>query len=136
MNKKSPQNLHNSIFFRTFALGNKTNTTMKTEKELRKMSANISKASFAYQKAVVEKLKESSKEHKVIDEYDEESEGLTLRVRDTDVVILVDKVRWNNELNCVEYHTAEWNFKKTDTWTLIHWLAYDDINRIYDAIEW
>ena len=108
---------------------------MKTEKELRKLSANISKAKYVYRNAVAENLKESGKEHKVIDGYDEESKGLTLKIHGTDTTILVDKVRWDNELNCVVYHTAEWNYKETDTWTPIHWLS-DEIEYIYDAIEW
>ena len=110
---------------------------MKTKKELQKLSTNISKAILAYRNAVAENLKESGKEHKVIDNSDEEIEGLILSVSDDDSVdtILVDKVRWNNELNCVEYHTAEWNYGKTNTWTPIHWLS-DEIEYIYDAIEW
>ena len=109
---------------------------MKTKEELQEMSVNISKAISAYRKAVSENLKESGKEHKVIGNFDED-EGLYLQVRDDDSVdtILVDKVRWNEEEGYVEYHTAEWNFKETDTWTPIHWLS-DEIECIYDAIEW
>ena len=109
---------------------------MKTEKELQELSVNISKAISAYRKAVAENLKESGKEHKVIGNFDED-EGLYLTLHDDDSVdtILVDKVRWNNELNCVEYHSAEWNFNVTNTWTPIHWLN-EEIEYIYDAIEW
>lgn len=108
---------------------------MKTRKELQKLSANISKAKYAYRNAVAENLKESGKEYKVIDYYFAEDDGLYLKIHGTDTTILVDKVRWNNELNCVEYHTAEWNYEETDTWTPIHWLG-DEIEYIYDAIEW
>lgn len=109
---------------------------MKTEKELRKLSANISKAILAYRNAVAENLKESGKEHKVIGNFDED-EGLYLSISDDDSVdtVTVDKVRWNEEEGYVEYHTTSWNYGETDTWTPIHWLN-EEIDYIYDAIEW
>jgi hypothetical protein len=109
---------------------------MKTAKELYEMSMAIGKATRAYHKAVEDNLKESGKEHNVIGD-DEDYDGIYLKVREDDAVdtILVDKVRWNNEGNCVEYHCSVWNYETTDNWTPISWLG-DDIDYIYNNIEW
>ena len=109
---------------------------MTTKKELQELSNNIGKAIFAYRNAVAVNLKESGKEHNVIGD-DEEYNGICLKIRDDDSVdtALIDKVRWNEERECVEYHCSEWNYQSTDDWTNIAWLG-EEIDYIYDAIEW
>lgn len=109
---------------------------MKTKEELNKLSQEIVSATFSYHNAIAENLKESGKEHKVIGD-DEDFDGIYLKVRDDDSVdtILVDKVRWNEEREYIEYHCCEWNYTKTDDWCYIAWLG-DDADYVFEAIEW
>lgn len=109
---------------------------MKTKEELNKLSMAIGDAIFEYHNAVVQNIKECGKPLAVVGD-DEEEEGIVLKLRDDDSVdtARVDKVRWNEENECVEYHCAEWNYREVDTWTPIHWLG-EEIDYIYDNIDW
>ena len=109
---------------------------MKTSRELNEMLMAIGEATLDYHKAIEDNLKESGKEHNVIGD-DEDYDGIYLKLRDDDAVdtALVDKVRWNKEDRQVECHYSSWNYKATDYWTPVYWLA-DEINYIYENIEW
>lgn len=106
---------------------------MKTKKEIMQLRNAVSEAISAYHNAIESNLKESGREHNVIGD-DEEYDGVILKIYNDDY-ILVDKVRWNKETECVEYHEAEFNYKECDVWKPISWLI-DDAEYIYEAIEW
>lgn len=109
---------------------------MKTKEELKELNGNIGRAFYAYCTAIEENLKESGKEHNVIGD-DDEYDGIYLQIQDGDCVNteLIDKVRWNEEKGCVEYHCSEWNYKEANDWTPISWLC-EDMEYVYEAIEW
>ena len=109
---------------------------MKTKDELSKLNNAIYNAIFDYRNAIEGNLKESGKEHKVTGD-DEDKEGIVLKLRDDDSVdtLRVDKVRWNKDRKCVEYHCAEWNYKESDKWESIYCLD-QEIDYVYDNIDW
>lgn len=110
---------------------------MKTKKELNALSSAIGKAIREYHNAVEENLKESGKEHNVVGD-DEDVDGLRLSVRGDDNDLndqVVDKVRWNNEKEYVEYHLIEYNYDDCDDWYPMYWLG-EEIDYVYDNIDW
>ena len=108
---------------------------MKTREELNKLSMAIGKAILDYHNAVAENLKESGKEHNVVGD-DEDEDGIVLKLRDDDAVdtCRIDKVRWNEDRNYVEFHSAQWNYRETNDWIPI--LLGEDIVYVYDNIDW
>ena len=109
---------------------------MKTKKEIMQLRNAVGEAVSAYHNAIESNLKESGREHNVIGD-DEDYDGMFLTIYDNDDIntILVDKVRWNEETECVEYHEAKFNYNECDVWKPIRWRG-DDAEYIYEAIEW
>ena len=104
---------------------------MKTLEELQELSDNIAKAIFVYHKAVESNLKESGKEYNVTDD------GLLAEAigRNGEVVVVIDKVRYNNDTENVEAHVYEENGDEIDYWLNISCFG-EDMDYIYDNIEW
>lgn len=110
---------------------------MKTKKELDKLNDAIGKAISAYHNAIEVNLKECGKEVPVLTD-DEDEKGLRLSVRGDDYDLndeVVDKVRWNEEKECVEYHLIEYNYRECDDWYPIYWLD-DCKDYVYESIDW
>jgi hypothetical protein len=109
---------------------------MKTAKELDKLCMAIGEAIMNYRKAVEANIKESGKELEVVGD-DEDEDGIVLKIRDDDAVdtCRIDKVRWNEDRDCAEYHCAEWNYREVDTWTPIYWLGGEQ-DYVYENINW
>lgn len=110
---------------------------MKTKKEIYNLNNAIGKAISAYYKAIEDNLKECGKEILILSD-DEDDEGLRLSVRgcDNDLINeVINKVRWNNEMECVEYHLIEYNGIKCDDWYPIDWLD-DCKDYVYESIDW
>ena len=109
---------------------------MKSKQELQELSNAIGSAIRAYRKAIADNLKECGREVPLLSD-DEDYNGIILKIRDDDSVdtIRVDKVRWNEERQYVEYHCAEWNYKEADQWSNIAYLG-DDGDYILEAIDW
>ena len=113
---------------------------MKTSKELQEMANAIGEATRAYHNAIAVNLKESGKEHKVMNLWEDEDEenGLRLSVRGDDCDLndeVIDKVRWNEEKMCIEYHLTSYNYRDTDEWANVAWLG-DDADYVFEAIDW
>lgn len=110
---------------------------MKTKKELKKMSNQISVAIRKFHRAVFDNLKESGKEFSVKGDDDEEK-GLSIRIigRYGDAVpIIIDKVRWNEKSLSVSVHICEEDYTDADYWVHPSILG-DDEGYVYDCIEW
>ena len=115
---------------------------MKTKKELQKLSDAIGEASRAYHQAIFDNLKESGKEHKVeADWEDEDSKGIhlnTLDRHDFNVVLEVDKVRFNKDKGLhgvIEAHVCSEDYDGCDYWIMASEFG-DDADYLYDNIIW
>jgi hypothetical protein len=109
---------------------------MKTKKELETLSGKIGEAIYAYHNAIFENLKESGKEHTIVDSNEEDEKGVHLTVGVG--VLTIDKVRFNAELGvngAVEVHICEEDCRDTDKWVIASILGYD-IDYVYDNIIW
>ena len=110
---------------------------MKTKNELNKLNNAIYDAMFEYRNAIEDNLKECGKEMAIVPD-DEDEKGLRLLVRgDNDDLNdqVIDKVRWNEKEQCVEYHLIEYNYKKCDDWYQIFFLD-DWKDYVYERIDW
>ena len=114
---------------------------MKTKKELKKLSRAITKATYAYHKAIFDNLKESGKEFKVIGDNDEDDvEGLNLTIigrHDEAVDIVVDKIRHATlkEIERIEVHICQEDYEKKDYWCDADVLG-DDMDYVFGNIDW
>lgn len=111
---------------------------MRTKEQLQELSNAIGVAIRAYHSAVADNLKESGKEHNIL--FDDEFEkGLMLSVRNDNgdglITEVIDKVRWNEEMQDVQYHSVEYNYKECDEWYSVSWLG-EDADYIFEAIDW
>ena len=110
---------------------------MKTSKELQKMLQAITIARQTYMKAVLENLKESGVEYNVLG-FEDEDDGLRLTTMTDDcddtVNIVIDSIRFNN--GHVEVHICEEEYKEKDYWLCINYFSYDDMELIYEQIDW
>ena len=110
---------------------------MRTKKEIDDLSIAIAIAEKNYRNAVEANIKEYGKEIP-LNWDDEDEDGLVLSVRGDDNDLneeVVDKVRWNEKEECVEYHLVRFNYKKDDHWYNVTWLG-DEVYYIYDSIDW
>ena len=112
---------------------------MRTKAELQELSKAIGDAERAFRNAIADNLKESGKEHNILFD-DEYEDGFILFVRNDDGdgfnTEVIDKVRWNEERECVEYHLIEYNYYyERDEWYSVSLLG-DDVDYLYEAIDW
>ena len=117
---------------------------MKTSKEIHELTNAIGDATRAYHNAIADNLKECGKELNVMNIWEDEDadgellNGMRLSVRGDDNDLndeVIDKIRWNEEKGCVEYHSISYNYRQVDEWANVAWLG-DDVDYIYEAIEW
>lgn len=109
---------------------------MKTKEQLQAMSNAIREAKRTYRNAIAVNLKESGKEHNLLFD-DEYEKGLMFLVSVGDVVNteVIDKVKWNEERQDVQYHIVESNYRECDLWSSVSWLG-EDVDFLYEAIDW
>ena len=110
---------------------------MRTKDELNEMSMAIGNAINAYHHAIEDNLKECG-ERPVVDEYDDEESGMRIDIigRHNDLVnVVVDKVRYNEKNNSVEFHVCEENYSDADYWIYSSEFG-DDADYVYECIDW
>lgn len=114
---------------------------MKTSKELQRLSDAIGEAERAYHKAIADNLKEGGKEYRVMNLWGDDEDapnGLNLSIRGDDNDLndeVIDKVRWNEERGCIEYHSVRFNYRQVDEWANIAYLG-EDADYVFQAIDW
>jgi len=110
---------------------------MKSKEEIEKLCDAMVNAEFEYKSAIRTNISEYKKEILVKPNIDANYFLITIKNEDGFVDLGVDKVRWNEEQDYIEYHIVKYDFlEDLDEWKCIDELYEGEIDCILDNIDW
>lgn len=82
----------------------------------------------------IRKMLTDSKERKVIDENEEEVEGMLVTINGMDCYI--NAIKYNSSHNRLKVHIIMEDYKECDKWEFIHWMESSHVDSVLENIVW